>query len=132
MPFGTATHQLRKLIMFSLAQKCGMNVCYRCETKILAVKEMSIDHKVSWEKSDDPRRLFFEVENIAFSHLSCNVAAASKPFKRFSSNAEKDRANSRIQRTDPIKKAKRNLARRNLRAARKLLAPATGPPTETT
>ncbi len=38
----------------------------------------SIEHIVPWLDSDDPKGLFFDLNNIAFSHLSCNVGAARK------------------------------------------------------
>ena len=37
---------------------------------------MSIDHKTPWLHSEDPRGLFFDIDNIAFSHKSCNYSAA--------------------------------------------------------
>ena len=38
---------------------------------------LSIEHKIPWLDSDNPKELFFNLEkNIAFSHLSCNISAA--------------------------------------------------------
>ena len=34
-----------------------------------------------WQNSETPNNLFFDLENIAFSHLSCNSAAAKNPRK---------------------------------------------------
>jgi hypothetical protein len=39
-------------------------------------KELSIEHKIPWLDSEDPKDLFFNLNNIAFSHLTCNVKAA--------------------------------------------------------
>lgn len=74
MPFGTANNRLRKKIMFYLAQKCGMDKCHRCGQQIEDVTQFSIEHKVPWLHSDNPGDLFFGMENISFSHLSCNCA----------------------------------------------------------
>lgn len=58
--------------MFSLAQKCGLDICYRCKRKIETVDEFTIDHKTPWLHSENPHDLFFDLENIAFSHATCN------------------------------------------------------------
>lgn len=34
-----------------------------------------IEHKIPWLDSDKPKELFFDLENIGFSHLSCNIKA---------------------------------------------------------
>ena len=72
--FGTASGRLRKDVMFHLLQKHGENVCYRCKEFIETVKELSIEHKRAWLDSEDPVGLFFDLENVAFSHLSCNIS----------------------------------------------------------
>ena len=33
----------------------------------------SIEHKVAWLDSENPVDLYFDLENISFSHLKCNV-----------------------------------------------------------
>lgn len=77
-PHGTATNKLRKMVMFGLLQKLGQDLCYQCGLPIESVDDLSLDHKTSWQKADDPRAAFFDLENIAFSHLSCNIKAAEK------------------------------------------------------
>jgi hypothetical protein len=78
MPFGTAAGKLRKEYMFYLAKKCGENICYRCGKEIKISKDLSLDHLIDWIDSEDPKRLFFDVENVKFSHLSCNKKALNK------------------------------------------------------
>jgi hypothetical protein len=73
MAQGTAAHKLRKSLMWHLAVKCRMDVCYRCGHPITSAEDMSIDHKVDWLDSDDPVGRFFDVDNIQFSHKKCNV-----------------------------------------------------------
>jgi len=75
IPFGTAQRQLNKAIMFELTKVVD---CYRCDKPILCVEEFSIDHKESWQKATDPRAAFFDLNNIAFSHLKCNMGAGGK------------------------------------------------------
>ncbi|WMM35529.1 hypothetical protein [Vibrio phage PJN101] len=72
---GTASHQLRKQIMFSYIQHCGDDKCFQCGKQIKSVDDLSIEHKIPWLDSEDPKGLFFDLSNIAFSHLKCNVAA---------------------------------------------------------
>jgi hypothetical protein len=73
MPHGTAANKLRKMIMFDLLDTCGKNTCFKCGKIIETVDELSIEHKESWLYADDPKEAFFSLDNIAFSHLRCNV-----------------------------------------------------------
>ncbi len=77
MPYGTATGKLRKLILFHLLKKHNENVCFQCGKEIETVDELSMEHKKPWlhESSD----LFWDVENIAFSHLHCNLSTTRPP-----------------------------------------------------
>jgi len=75
MNHGTAASRLRKAILFNLLQETGKDVCFQCGEKIECIDHLSIEHKVPWLDSEDPIRLFFDIENIAFSHLSCNIGA---------------------------------------------------------
>lgn len=71
MPFGTATGRLRKSIMFKYVQLAGHDICFRCSKPIDNIDELSIEHKLPWQGRDTD--LFWDLENIAFSHLRCNV-----------------------------------------------------------
>lgn len=79
MPVGTASAKLRKSILFSLLKEAGKNVCFQCEKTIDSEEELSVEHKVPWLDSSNPKELFFSLDNIAFSHLRCNVGAARHP-----------------------------------------------------
>jgi len=80
MAVGTARNKLQKKLMFMFAQKCGMDNCFQCGKKIESIDQLSIEHKIPWLHSDDPIGLFMDLDNIAFSHLSCNIAAGrNKP-----------------------------------------------------
>ena len=76
MPIGTASNRLRKSIIFNLLKKAKENFCFQCGAEIETEKELSIEHKIPYLDSEDPQGLFFDLNNIAFSHLSCNVGAA--------------------------------------------------------
>jgi hypothetical protein len=76
MSLGTAANRLRKQVMFSLVVQIGLDECYRCKQKITSSTELTIEHKESWLDSEDPVKLYYDLNNIAFSHLSCNSRAS--------------------------------------------------------
>lgn len=118
MPLGTASHRLRKAIMFSLIQRCGLDRCHRCGSIIETEDEMSIEHVVSWQLSDDPIKMFFDLENISFSHYLCNVSAGVRPAKKWACKKEKARFHAAAQNADPARRARKNASRRRRRAER--------------
>ena len=76
MSVGTATHRLKKSLMLRLAQRCGMDWCCRCGERIDTEHELSVEHVKPWLDVDPS--LFWDLDNIAFSHLSCNIGAARR------------------------------------------------------
>ena len=78
MPIGTASAKLRKSILFSILKKFSLNYCYQCSAEIAKEEELSIEHKIPYLDSENPVKLFFDLENIAFSHLKCNIGASRK------------------------------------------------------
>jgi len=79
---GTASHRLRKAVLFKYIKKVGENICCRCGDFIESTKDLSIDHVTPWLDSKNPTELFFDLDNIAFSHLKCNVGAARRNTNR--------------------------------------------------
>lgn len=77
MSYGMANARLRKAIMFAMAVRLGEDRCYRCGGRIDSIDDLSIEHKVPWQKAADPVGVFFDLTNVAFSHLSCNAGARS-------------------------------------------------------
>lgn len=76
MPYGTACNKLKKIILFSLIKKNSLNNCYRCNKIIVNICDLSIDHKIHW--LDNDTKLFWNLDNIAFSHLKCNSLSRRK------------------------------------------------------
>ena len=72
---GASSHKLDRMIMMKLIQETGKDVCFQCGQKIEDVNTLSVEHKETWQEADDPKAAFFNMENIAFSHLRCNVSA---------------------------------------------------------
>lgn len=75
MPHGTATSKLRKMLLFQFAKRCGEDECFHCGRKIETLDQFSIEHKEPWI---DNAELFWDLSNIAFSHLSCNSSRARR------------------------------------------------------
>ena len=76
MSIGTATHRLRKSMMFRLAQRCGLDVCCRCKTKITKEQDLTLDHVLPWRGEDTSR--FWDLDNLSFAHARCNFSAARR------------------------------------------------------
>ena len=72
------SHHLRRMVMFDLVKLCGMHICYQCLDEIEDIADFSIEHKIPWLDSENPRELFFDLDNIAFSHVRCNTNAARR------------------------------------------------------
>ena len=76
MTFPTAQSRMQKALLFKLAG--DVVSCYRCKQPITDIVEFSIDHKESWQKAQDPIEAFFNLENVTFSHIKCNMSAGGK------------------------------------------------------
>lgn len=70
MSHGAAAGKLRKNILFHLLVRLQENICFKCGLLISSSNELSIEHKQSWEGVS--AELFWNLDNIAFSHLRCN------------------------------------------------------------
>lgn len=75
----TASGRLVKDLLFKFVIEAG-HKCFRCNGT-LTRDTFSIEHKISWLDSDNSVGLFFDLDNIAYSHRSCNSAAGSRPYK---------------------------------------------------
>lgn len=71
----TASNRLVKDLLFKYVIVSHPN-CYRCGEP-LTRDTFSIEHKTPWLDSENPLELFFDLDNIAFSHQACNSAASS-------------------------------------------------------
>lgn len=80
IPFGTAMNRLRKMVLFDLLAQSGKNVCYRCGKEIMSVGDLSIEHKKSWLNVEVS--LFWDLNNIDFSHLHCNYSQSKDTLRR--------------------------------------------------
>lgn len=76
MNYSTAAHRLRVDLLFHFATTIG-HKCFRCGEE-LTRDTFSIEHKEPWLNSEDPTGLYFDINNIGFSHQSCNYSHGSK------------------------------------------------------
>jgi hypothetical protein len=88
-PFGTATNKLRKSILFKLVKELNLDICFRCEKRIEDINNFSIEHKIAWQSSKNPVEMFYDLDNIAFSHLDCNCKARNTRAPRPGNAGEK-------------------------------------------
>jgi hypothetical protein len=73
MSLGTANYRLLRRIVFQMTVETCKDVCYHCGLRI-EEKDFSVEHKKPWlHVSAD---LFWDLDNIAFSHRKCNSGAA--------------------------------------------------------
>ena len=103
MTQGRASHILKKNIMFMLLKELGKNFCFQCGAEIEIVEELSIEHKVPWLNSDDPIELFFDLDNIAFSHLTCNLRAARRGGELIGEEGRKNMKRARLLRVKKVR-----------------------------
>lgn len=72
----TASHRLVKDILWKFVSSSSKS-CYKCG-KDMCRETFSIEHVEPWLDSTDPVGLYFDLDNIKFTHLRCNVASARK------------------------------------------------------
>ena len=90
----TASQRLLKDILWSYVVKSGDDYCYVCKERMLR-EDFSIEHKEPWLHSDDPVGLFFDIDNISYSHKSCNYSNARKPNKVYENEQDRLKAKSK-------------------------------------
>lgn len=76
----TAQGRLVKDLLWDFIVKCSLDTCCKCGKK-MSRDTFSIEHLEPWLDSPDPLYYFFNIDNIGYSHLSCNVADNKGPRK---------------------------------------------------
>lgn len=115
MAAGTAFARLRKSLLFAMARRLGEHICFRCRVEILTVEEFSVEHKDAWQRAADPVAAFFAIENVAYSHLACNILAGRKPTRLHVDDAARKKAWD--QKAQPIRVQRRKKWRARRREA---------------
>lgn len=86
--YGAATGRLRKEVLFQLLVNQGLDVCFQCGRKIEKANDVSIEHKKPWMSAENPKEAFYDLDNIAISHLRCNVRAGNHKVPRPNNRGE--------------------------------------------
>lgn len=74
----TASGRLVKDLLWNFVKTTGQDACCKCGEP-MSRETFSIEHVTPWLDSDDPVGLYFDLENISYSHLRCNVEDARRP-----------------------------------------------------
>jgi hypothetical protein len=103
--FSNANYRLSRDLLFHFAVVKSGHHCHRCGEP-LTRETFSIEHIEDWMNHEDPVAMFFDLDNIAYSHIACNTqAAAYKNRKGPVVEGKRTRANRNRHRTriyDPI------------------------------
>lgn len=110
----TAANRLVKDVLWKLIVETSRDKCCKCGEQ-MSRDTFSIEHVEPWLDSDNPVKLYFDLDNISFSHLRCNREDARSPHKRFESVKEKEKARQERRKGnrpyDPLKRRKQYLER---------------------
>lgn len=108
----TASNRLVKDILYSFIVGTGFDLCCKCGD-FMSREDFSVEHIDPWLDSDNPVDMYFDLKNVSFSHLSCNVKDVRRPTQKYFTEEEKraaKRESDRVYRSklDPVtKKARR-------------------------
>lgn len=69
-----ARSRLVEVILFDFAKQLRLDNCFQCGQKIEKLEEFTMEHKNPWLHKNP--ELFWDIENIAFSHHLCNSTKA--------------------------------------------------------
>ena len=78
----TASNRLVKDVLWKLIQQTGQSACCKCGEP-MSRETFSIEHLTPWLDSENPLHSYFDLDNIAFSHLKCNIEDGRKPPKKY-------------------------------------------------
>lgn len=90
MSVGAARNKLHKSILFDLVCKLEQNICFQCGDFINNIDDFSIEHMEPWLHKENSKDLYFDLNNIAFSHLKCNIKSARRLNKIYESDEERN------------------------------------------
>lgn len=119
MPQGTACNRLVKMILFDLAKRLELTACFRCGHQIESRKEFTIEHMADWEYSDNPQAIFFDLDNISFSHHRCNVGHAARKRRIHATTTDEYKAEYARLKAQPEKLAVKMAEKKRHRANRR-------------
>jgi len=78
----TASGRLVKDTLWRFIVEANQDNCFQCGEK-MERENFSVEHKTPWLDSDDPLFLFFDQNNISFSHLVTVTTSNTNRFANF-------------------------------------------------
>lgn len=87
----TASGRLVKDLLWNFVETTGQSACCKCGEP-MSRDTFSIEHVTPWLDSEDPVGLYFDIENISYSHLKCNISDARATGKIYESAKHKEQA----------------------------------------
>lgn len=76
--FSTAQNRLKKIILFKYIKLANENICSICNLPIEDENDLTIEHNIPWIDSEEPKKLFWDLDNISFAHSKCNSSIARR------------------------------------------------------
>jgi hypothetical protein len=73
----TASGRLVKDLLWNFVETTGQSACCKCGEP-MSRETFSIEHVTPWLDSEDPVGLYFDLENISYSHRACNIKDARR------------------------------------------------------
>ncbi len=74
--------QLKRDLLYHYVKLANCHICHRCGAPIESSEDFSVDHIQAWMYKENARELFLDLENIAFSHKSCNYRSRRQNISR--------------------------------------------------
>jgi hypothetical protein len=71
----TAAFRLGRQLLLEYARRLGLADCLRCGKPIEPGAQFDLDHEKPWIDSDDPKGLYWDLDNVRLSHPICNRKA---------------------------------------------------------
>lgn len=95
----TASGRLVKDLLWNFIETTGQDACCKCGEP-MSRETFSIEHVTPWLDSDNPVELYFDLENISYSHRLCNITDVRRPTKKYDTPEERNRAKRKY---DPLR-----------------------------
>jgi len=67
-----ARFKLLRALAYEYMKMKFHGLCHNCH-KFVEREDFSLEHIIPWMNSFDPKRFFYDVQNLTISHISCNA-----------------------------------------------------------
>lgn len=98
MNHSTANGRLNRDLLWNFVKSTGADLCCKC-SKPMCRDTFSVEHVIPWLDSEDPVGLFFDISNIKYSHIRCNISDARR-VKKYETPDDRNKAKRKY---DPLR-----------------------------